>query len=38
MLRHTMAIADNNKEKPLIIYKFKKLCNGEQWLAAQHNT
>ena len=32
-----MAIANNNEEKPLIIYTFKKLCNGEQWLAAQHN-
>ena len=30
-----MAIANNNEEKPLIIYTFKKLCNGEQWLAAQ---
>ena len=32
-----MAIANNNEEKPLIINTFKKLCNGEQWLAAQHN-
>ena len=31
-----MAIANNNEEKPLIIYTFKELCNGEQWLAAQH--
>ena len=31
-----MAIANNNEEKPLIIFKFKELCNGEQWLAAQH--
>ena len=31
-----MAIANNNEEKPLIIYTFKKLCNGEQWLATQH--
>ena len=30
-----MAIANNNEEKPLIIYTFKKLCNGEQWLATQ---
>ena len=30
-----MAIANYNEEKPLIIYTFKKLCNGEQWLAAQ---
>ena len=30
-----MAIANNHEEKPLIIYTFKKLCNGEQWLAAQ---
>ena len=33
-LNHSMAIANNNEEKPLIIYTFKKLCNGEQWLAA----
>ena len=32
-----MAIAHNNEEKPIIIYTFKKLCNGEQWLAAQQN-
>ena len=32
-----MAIANYNEEKPLIIYTFKKLCNGEQWLAAQQN-
>ena len=32
-----MAIANNNEEKPLIIYTFKELCNGEQWLAAQHS-
>ena len=31
-----MAIANFNEEKPLIIYTFKKLCNGEQRLAAQH--
>ena len=31
-----MAIVNYNEEKPLIIYTFKKLCNGEQWLAAQH--
>ena len=31
-----MAIANNNEEEPLITYTFKKLCNGEQWLAAQH--
>ena len=31
-----MAIANSNEEKPYIIYTFKKLCNGEQWLAAQH--
>ena len=30
-----MAIANNNEERPLIIFTFKKLCNGEQWLAAQ---
>ena len=30
-----MAIAKYNKEKPLIIYTFKKCCNGEQRLAAQ---
>ena len=30
-----MAIANYNEEKPLIIYTFKKLCNGEQRLAAQ---
>ena len=30
-----MAIANNNEQKPLIIYTFKKLCNGEQRLAAQ---
>ena len=30
-----MAIANYNEEKPLIIYTFKKLCNGEQSLAAQ---
>ena len=30
-----MAIANNYKEKPFILYTFKKLCNGEQWLAAQ---
>ena len=30
-----MAIANNNEEKPLIIYTFKKLCNSEQKLAAQ---
>ena len=30
-----MAIANNNEEKPLIIYTFKKLCNSEHWLAAQ---
>ena len=30
-----MAIANYNEEKPLIIYTFKKLCNGEQWLTAQ---
>ena len=31
-----MAIANYNEEKPLIVYTFKKLCNGEQWFAAQH--
>ena len=31
-----MAIANYNEEKPLIINTFKKLGNGEQWLAAQH--
>ena len=31
-----MAIANYNEEKPLIIYTFKKLYNGEQRLAAQH--
>ena len=31
-----MAIVNYNEEKPLIIYTFKKLCNGEQRLAAQH--
>ena len=31
-----MAIVNNNEEKPLIIYTFKNLCNGEQWLATQH--
>ena len=36
-LNHTMAIANNNEEKPLIIYTFKKLCYGEQWLAAQQS-
>ena len=30
-----MAIANYNEEKPLIIFTFKKLCNGEQKLAAQ---
>ena len=30
-----MAIANYKKEKPLIIYTFKKLCNGEQRLTAQ---
>ena len=31
-----MAIANYDEEKPLIIYTFKKLCNGERRLAAQH--
>ena len=31
-----MAIANSNEEKPLIIFTFKDLCNGKQWLAAQH--
>ena len=30
-----MAIASYNEEKPLIVYTFKKLFNGEQWLATQ---
>ena len=30
-----MAIANYKEEKPLIIFTFKELCNGEQWLAAQ---
>ena len=34
-LSDTMAIANNNEQRPLIIFSFKKLCNGEQWLAAQ---
>ena len=29
-----MAIANYQEEKPLFIYTFKKLCNGEQRLAA----
>ena len=31
-----MAIANYYEQKPLIIFTFKKLCNGEQRLAAQH--
>ena len=30
-----MAMSNNNEEKSLIIYTFKKLCNGEQLLATQ---
>ena len=30
-----MAIANYYEQKPLIIFTFKKLCNGEQRLAAQ---
>ena len=30
-----MVIANNKEEKPLIIFTFKELCNGEQLLAAQ---
>ena len=30
-----MTIANYNEQKPLIIDTFKKLCNGEQRLAAQ---
>ena len=32
-----MAIANYYEQKPLIIFTFKKLCNGEQRLAAQHD-
>ena len=31
-----MAIANYYEQKPLNIFTFKKLCNGEQRLAAQH--
>ena len=31
-----MAIANYYEQKPLMIFTFKKLCNGEQRLAAQH--
>ena len=31
-----MAIANKLKKTQLIIFTFKELCNGEQWLAAQH--
>ena len=30
-----MAIANYYEQKPLILFTFKKLCNGEQRLAAQ---
>ena len=31
-----MAIANYYEQKPLIIFTFTKICNGEQRLAAQH--